>query len=777
MKDTNNNIQEIIDKLYQTRISPLDLLPQKTLREKIVGLLLEGLPDGLQPEAKAPLDALRKELLQQNSQENKIVVFGGGSGLSNIVGGDSRRADWSKKPFEGLKNLFPHIKSIVCVTDDGGSTGELLKDFPLMALGDIRHVLVSSIQRVNLQTRYGLNRRAAQRLIGRLADVFNWRFTEKLTAESSDLQQCRERLHSLPPDVADYLLHLTDCILTDPRFQKVRSRPHCFGNLLCAAAIIDSLPDGTTDFTAENFAREKIYQAVLKGLNSLSTILGAGEYSVLPCTPTPAQLRILYANNVEIVGENKLVSARRGFPIQRVSVDYCDTPYLYPRLVESIQSADIIIFAPGSLYSSVIPVLQVPGLAQAVRENTRALKVLVSNLWVQTGETDVSMINPERKFQVSDMLEAYEKNIPGGTRGLFQKILCVSLRDIPASILQNYAVEGKVPIYLDREKIIEKQYDPVECEIYSRDILLGKGIIQHDPARLALAVKGLFAEHSCCREKRNNVSQDAVQQPSGGHRAGPERSSYSLFPHERYAAIEKILQDVTVNFIGDPGQSPQYSEQGIKESLLEVIWAHPLIPLKHLQFFSGVHCVGEDSWNRNQKWDNVFSFYDPDDRCIKIRADQILRPSSFEVAFMIALGESLLGSYASVKRLEDVVVNDLTLGRVYHLWLRPEEERCCYFAPEELRQYLLLSRMCPTDDPHHYTRLVNKNEGFTPPGLLMGLMYAWYLDNRMATHIEYKMSVLKIQRSTLIPEQLKMALRRENMIGFFKNVIFRRNPS
>ena len=81
--------------------------------------------------------------------------------------------------------------------------------------------------------------------------------------------------------------------------------------------------------------------------------------------------------------------------------------------------------------------------------------------------------------------------------------------------------------------------------------------------------------------------------------------------------------------------------------------------------------------------------------------------------------------------------------------------------------------MCPADDENHYTRLINNGERFTPPGLLMGLMYAWYVDNRFATHIEYKMSVMKINQTDLIPEQLKMVDRRRKMIAFFKDVVFR----
>jgi len=141
---------------------------------------------------------------------------------------------------------------------------------------------------------------------------------------------------------------------------------------------------------------------------------------------------------------------------------------------------------------------------------------------------------------------------------------------------------------------------------------------------------------------------------------------------------------------------------------------------------------------------------------------------------MIALGESLLGNYARSKVMGNININSIHLGRVYHLHLSDDDTRVCYFSGEQLKTFLRLSRMCPTVDPHHYTRLINSGEGFTPPGLHMGLLYAWYIDNRFATHIEYKMTVLKINRSGLIPEQLKMASRRRDMIQFFREVVFGR---
>ena len=57
----------------------------------------------------------------------KIVVLGGGTGLSNIV--------------KGLKDLPIDLTAIVTVSDNGSSTGRLRREFSIPAIGDIRKVI------------------------------------------------------------------------------------------------------------------------------------------------------------------------------------------------------------------------------------------------------------------------------------------------------------------------------------------------------------------------------------------------------------------------------------------------------------------------------------------------------------------------------------------------------------------------------------------------------------------------------------------------------------
>ncbi|NOR26728.1 MAG: YvcK family protein [Desulforhopalus sp.] len=757
----------ILEKLQQMRevqLSPLDLLPQQDLREKILDLVLRGVPAGTHSAAKAHLQSFRQELLAANVENVKVVVFGGGTGLSNIIGGDSRLASWTQKPFNGLKEIFPQTRSVVCITDNGGSTGELLKDLPIVAVGDMRHVLLSSIQLVNLQKRYNIDPMEAAEVASILAEVFNWRFTGPLERNHPDFLSIEAKLRHLPRAFEQFLQSLFNYLFSDQRLATTLQRSHCFGNLLLAAVVYREIDQGMTNV---DLARNQkvLHKALFSGLNVMAQAIGAGERAVLPCTSTPAQLRVLYTNGVEITGEHKLGAAKRGFPVESVQVDYCDTVRIYEEVLDDIRDADIIILAPGSLYSSIIPVFKVPGLASAVRNNRKALKILVSNLWVQAGETDLSIADPERKFHVSDMIRAYEKNIPGGTGGLFNEVLCISLKDIPASVLQKYAVEGKIPIFLDRDQLTEQSYIPVECGVYSLDALAERGVIQHDPGTLALAIKGLYNGRSCFSDTLKELE----------YRPEPLPTRYQLQegmhiqPFQRYIGIMERLDNLNISFIG--GNS-HVDEGALKSTIGEILLDHPIIPLSHLDYFEGLHCIDPKYWNRDQRWDNVFSFFDPDDKCIKIRGDQVLIRQKLEVALMIAFGESLLGDYAKEKVIKKVEIDQICLGRVYHLFLREKKKRVCFLSHEQLCTFLSLARMCSTNDENHYTRLVNNGEGFTPPGLFMGLMYAWYIDNRFASHIEYKMSVMKINQTDLIPEQLKMAERRRKMIEFFKEVVF-----
>ena len=121
------SVNELIARMGDARFGLLDLLPEGNLAEKLIGLALSGVPPV--PAAMATeLACLTMALNGTETRAVRVVVFGGGTGLSNLIGGDSRNPLWPADPFQGLKEIFPQTQAVVCVTDDGGSSGELLKD-------------------------------------------------------------------------------------------------------------------------------------------------------------------------------------------------------------------------------------------------------------------------------------------------------------------------------------------------------------------------------------------------------------------------------------------------------------------------------------------------------------------------------------------------------------------------------------------------------------------------------------------------------------------------
>src|SRR5271165_5314195 len=64
----------------------------------------------------------------------RIVAIGGGTGLSSLLYGLKRHVRESKEI---------EITAVVTVTDDGGSSGRLRRDFDVLPPGDIRNCMVA----------------------------------------------------------------------------------------------------------------------------------------------------------------------------------------------------------------------------------------------------------------------------------------------------------------------------------------------------------------------------------------------------------------------------------------------------------------------------------------------------------------------------------------------------------------------------------------------------------------------------------------------------------
>ena len=362
----------------------------------------------------------------------KVVVLGGGTGLSTVLGGNASLASWPDRPVAGLSREFSCVSVGVCTTDDGGSTGQLVRRLPMIGIGDLRKVLLSMIDREALALRHGPH--------APLPKIVQQIFLHRFGARAPSRAELRDPARVLPPallQVCPASLRAELAALSAGLDRSIEDRlrvpGHCLGNLLLTAAAFRGV---------QGVERAPTAAAMEAGIGAVAAAIGVPAGRVFTATATPGTLIYEYANGVVAAGQSRASRARRGCAVRRVSIAFAGAPKANSRLLDRLRKADLIVYAPGSLYSSMLPILLTPGVVEAIRANKRAIKMLGANLWIQEGETDMSFREESRGFWVSELIEAYGRNVPGGIAGLFDVALATSLDAVPGSIIRNYEMEG-----------------------------------------------------------------------------------------------------------------------------------------------------------------------------------------------------------------------------------------------------------------------------------------------------------------------------------------------
>jgi uncharacterized cofD-like protein len=82
-----------------------------------------------------------KKLSQQRNRSVRIVALGGGTGLSTVLRG---LKEYVAAPSEdGSSHPISDLAAVVTVTDDGGSSGRLRREYSVLPPGDIRNCMVA----------------------------------------------------------------------------------------------------------------------------------------------------------------------------------------------------------------------------------------------------------------------------------------------------------------------------------------------------------------------------------------------------------------------------------------------------------------------------------------------------------------------------------------------------------------------------------------------------------------------------------------------------------
>ncbi len=219
-------------------------------------------------------------------------------------------------------------------------------------------------------------------------------YTSNLTAvvtvadDGGSSGRLRRELGVLPPgDFRNCIAALADDeALTTQLFQ------YRFGN----GSGLNGHSFGNLFITAMSEVSGSFERAIMESGRVLA-VRGRVLPSTLQDVTLSADLKTELTGLNRVSGESSITQAAGA--IERIYLEPDNAP-AYPGAVQALLDADLIVAGPGSLYTSVLPNLLVPDVAQAVA-SSRAVKVYVCNVATQPGETD--------EYTVGDHVAALER--------------------------------------------------------------------------------------------------------------------------------------------------------------------------------------------------------------------------------------------------------------------------------------------------------------------------------------------------------------------------------
>jgi uncharacterized cofD-like protein len=277
-----------------------------------------------------------------------------------------------------------------------------------------------------------------------------------VTDDGGSSGRLRDEFQMLPPgDVRNCLVALSaDESLLSSLFQyrfggSGELGGHNFGNLFLTA-----LTAVTGDF----------HEAVRAASHVLAI-----QGRIFPSTNESVALGARLVDGSTVRGETNI--SQSCLKIDRVFLDpaECEAP---PEALEALEDADLILIGPGSLYTSLVPNLLVPGVARAIARSD-ATVVLLSNVMTQPGETS--------GLTLADHVTALLDHCPD----LELSYILANGAPIGEDVIARYREEGAEPVVLSAER-------DLPCPLVVEDLLQPGPVVRHDGIKTARAVKSLF---------------------------------------------------------------------------------------------------------------------------------------------------------------------------------------------------------------------------------------------------------------------------------------------
>jgi len=274
----------------------------------------------------------------------------------------------------------------------------------------------------------------------------------------------RDQLGVLPPgDLRQALVALSEASdiwrkLFTYRFEVGDLKGHNFGNIFLSAI-------------------EKITDSNQEAIDRAADILQTSG-RVIPITFDKCTLCAEYEDGSVIEGESNIdENEKAGIRIRNIFLKPSANINLEAK--RALERANVLIFGPGDLYTSILPNLLVSGVRETLRY-VKAKKVFVVNLMTKVGQTE--------GFKVSDFINEIEKYLGEGSLSY----VVVNSKKPSDDLINRYKEVDKVlPVEDDvggtyrRAKIIRANILSDYAYDKSSSDDLKRSLIRHDPDKLA----------------------------------------------------------------------------------------------------------------------------------------------------------------------------------------------------------------------------------------------------------------------------------------------------
>ena len=282
--------------------------------------------------------------------------------------------------------------------------------------------------------------------------------------------ELRDEMGVLPPgDVRQCLVALAHSPkvrdLFNFRFDSGSFKGHSFGNLFLTA-----LEKMTGDFREGVKLATEVLQVV-------------GQVEPMTLDKSTPVIR----NGKKIVRGQRNIEDT-AFVKSRPQIWLEPNPTANPNALEAIAQADLIVIAPGSLYTSLGVDLIIPGVGEALAR-AKAKKVYICNLVTKPGETD--------GFTVEDFADELERM--AGTH--FLDCVVYNQNQPARELLKRYAEDGEKPVKASAAKTKKPHYkvrggDLLSSTIWKNpskndDLATKRTLIRHDPDCVAQQIRKL----------------------------------------------------------------------------------------------------------------------------------------------------------------------------------------------------------------------------------------------------------------------------------------------